>query len=205
LTETETETETRSGVTASKGRARRISCVSIIPDFRKKHTFCQVILTVRCTHSSIIVDDLQTQTTRAQAQTQTQTQSTPVAFFYLSHADRQAQTSHAVLSCLLRQVLEQVPSLPETVRAVYDTAQAKGGGALSAFECERLLAEVLGELPRAYLVLDALDECADEHRGSLLRTLGQLGQLRGVRVLVTSRPHVKFVSLLPPIPKGETK
>jgi len=180
--------------------------VSIIPDFRKKHTFCQVILTVRCTHSSIIVDDLQTQITRAQAQTQTQ--STPVAFFYLSHADRQAQTSHAVLSCLLRQVLEQVPSLPETVRAVYDTAQAKGGGALSAFECERLLAEVLGELPRAYLVLDALDECADEHRGSLLRTLGQLGQLRGVRVLVTSRPHVKFVSLTPclhvTIPKGET-
>jgi hypothetical protein len=112
-----------------------------------------------------------------------------VAFFYFSHQDRLAQSLHVVFSCVLRQFLEQLPEIPQAVRTVYETTHTKG--ALPHFECERLLVELLKGLGRSYLVLDALDECSEEHRASLLRTLAQLGQSQGARILITSRPHIK--------------
>ena len=132
--------------------------------------------------SSIIVDDLL-------SLQQTVPTPTPVAYFYFSHQDRLAQSPHVVLSCVLRQLLEQLPEIPTAVRSVYETTRTQG--ALPHFECERLVVEVLKDLTQSYLVLDALDECSDEHRGSLLRTLAQLGQSQGARILITSRPHIK--------------
>jgi len=169
---------------ASKGLERQISCRLF--DFRFSSPERYFVRTDdnACVHlcSSIIVDDLL-------SLQQTVPAPTPVAYFYFSHQDRLAQSPHVVLSCVLRQFLEQLPEIPTAVRSVYKTTHTQG--ALPHFECERLLVEALRDLTHSYLVLDALDECSDEHRGSLLRTLAQLGQSQGARILITSRPHIK--------------
>jgi len=44
---------------------------------------------------------------------------------------------------------------------------------------------------RAFICIDALDECAPEHQVGLVNSLGQLlQQAPGTRVFVTGRPHI---------------
>ncbi|KAK3367844.1 hypothetical protein B0H63DRAFT_565724 [Podospora didyma] len=133
---------------------------------------------------SIIVDDLR-------GLQQPGVPPATVAFFYFSHLDRLAQSPYKVLSCVLRQFLEQLDEIPRAVRAVYETAHTKG--ALPHFQCESLLVEILKDPRRSYLVLDALDECSEEHRSSILRTLAQIDQSQGARILITSRPHINEI------------
>lgn len=130
--------------------------------------------------SSIIIDSL-----LSSAQTPRQA----IAYFYFDHQDQSSQLPATVLSCILRQLLEQQRAIPEAVARVYKNVGSKGG--LPQFECASLITEVTKGLSRVYLVLDALDECAPEHRVSLLQTLSQLSRVPGLRLLVTSRPHIR--------------
>lgn len=115
-----------------------------------------------------------------------------MAYFYFDHQDQPAQLPATVFSCILRQLLDQQPAIPEAVSRVYNNIGSKGG--LSQYECASLIAEVVKGLGHVYLVLDALDECAPEHRAPLLQTLSQLSSVPGLRLLVTSRPHIREIT-----------
>jgi hypothetical protein len=97
-----------------------------------------------------------------------------------------------VFSCILRQLLDQLPTIPSFVSSVYNDTHLRGQ--LTQFECERLITELVRELGRAHLVIDALDECSSEHRASVLQTLRHLGKTQGLRLLVTSRPHAQDIA-----------
>jgi hypothetical protein len=92
-----------------------------------------------------------------------------------------------VFRSILRQFLDQLPTIPDSVSSVYNDTHLRGD--LDQFECERLITELVREIGNAHLVIDALDECYSEHRASILQTLRHLSQAQGLRLLVTSRPH----------------
>lgn len=56
-------------------------------------------------------------------------------------------------------------------------------------ECERLLTDVASDLRCAHLVFDGLDE--SEHRKSFLQSIQNVVRSRQVRLLITSRPHIR--------------
>lgn len=56
-------------------------------------------------------------------------------------------------------------------------------------ECERLLIDLISGLRCAYLVFYGLDE--SEHRKSFLQSIQKLVLSHQVRLLVTSRPHIR--------------
>ncbi|GAB1312273.1 hypothetical protein MFIFM68171_02483 [Madurella fahalii] len=116
----------------------------------------------------------------------------PVAYYYFDHQDQSSHSPSTVLACVLRQLLERLPTIPKAVLSAYESARPQGG--LPRFECERLIAELIKELGRVYLVVDALDECDAEHRATFLQALRELSRIRGFRLLITSRPHTREIS-----------
>lgn len=110
----------------------------------------------------------------------------PVAYFYFDHQDQSSQSTSAVLSCILRQLLEQLPTIPSPVAELYEKSGHKGSMPLD--ECQRLLTEVAPDLECLYLVFDGLDEST--HRRPFLQSVLNIAQSHHVRLLVTSRPHI---------------
>jgi hypothetical protein len=92
--------------------------------------------------------------------------------------------------------------MPSTLEALYSSSD-KGNRQPSLDALMNVLQQMLQEFPQSYLILDALDECAD--RPELLSILEQMArwQLKELRVLVTSRQLGDIKSSLEDIVNGE--
>ncbi|RDA94396.1 hypothetical protein CP533_2262 [Ophiocordyceps camponoti-saundersi (nom. inval.)] len=120
---------------------------------------------------------------------------TMVSFFYLDYRNQTTQTPAAVLSCLLRQIVEAMPEMLGPLIELHRQAKADGRS-LALGECQWLLAEAAAKASRCiYVVVDALDECdGSQCRTALLQAIGSLKQMQAVRLFVTSRPHIQDIN-----------
>lgn len=109
-----------------------------------------------------------------------------MAYFYFDHQDQSSQSTSVVLCSVLRQLLEQMPTIPSCVTELYE--KSGHNGSITLNECERLLADLASGLEYVYLVFDGLDEAA--HRRAFLQSILNVAQTPHVRLLVTSRPHI---------------
>ena len=108
-----------------------------------------------------------------------------IAFVYCSYKDP-AQTPEYLIASLLRQLAQRLPSLPEVIREMYNQ-HIKEKTRPSLAEYLHLLHKVARMFSRAFLLVDALDECKEED-GARKRLLAALRELSvGVRLVVTSR------------------
>ena len=129
-----------------------------------------------------------------------------VAFVYCSYTTPVDEHANAVLSALLRQLVQQRPSIPEHVLCLYDEKlghQSK----LSPKERFSSLQSVLKEYSKVYVVVDALDECIDEKgiRPQLLERLHCLQSEVDLRLMITSRPTSEVEEEFGQIPKLEIR
>ncbi|KAK4241153.1 hypothetical protein C8A03DRAFT_41341 [Achaetomium macrosporum] len=117
---------------------------------------------------------------------------TNLVYYYFDHQDQSSHAPSTVLACMLRQLLARLPAIPGAVSTVYESRRSQGS--LPQYECERLVAELIREVGRVYLVVDALDECDAQHRAPFLQVLGELNRISEFRLLVTSRPHTRGIA-----------
>ena len=109
-------------------------------------------------------------------------------FFYFDYRMQEFQTPVAFTASLLRQVLSQLPSIPEYVHSYYEYKRPNNAHH-SPEELFELLRKCVASSGACYIVVDALDECRsalDRRKiiGSLLRL--DTGK---VKLFITSRPH----------------
>ncbi|KAI0514673.1 hypothetical protein F5B22DRAFT_636987 [Xylaria bambusicola] len=111
-----------------------------------------------------------------------------VAFIYLNYRDREQDTPEDLLLSLLKQLSESQRTLPDSVKALYDSH--------SRLRSRPLLKEILACLEavtaiysRVFIVIDALDECKSLNncRTKLLQSVFQLQAKCGVNIFATSR------------------
>ncbi|ELR05748.1 hypothetical protein GMDG_07590 [Pseudogymnoascus destructans 20631-21] len=109
-----------------------------------------------------------------------------VAYFYFDFTDADKQKPELMVRSLISQVSEQCIKMPSALEALYSSLD-KGNRQPSLDALMIVLQQMLQEFPQSYLILDALDECAD--RSELMRILERMAgwQLDKMRVLVTSR------------------
>ena len=132
--------------------------------------------------SSLVIDDLCNQ---ARAQNFT------VACVYFDFAARNEQPPASILGCLLKQLVFGLEEVPEEILKAYkDRKNAVGGQGPKIADILNML-QTTSAKKRAFICIDALDECATEHLVKLLDSLGQfLQQSLGIRIFVTGRPHI---------------
>jgi len=114
-----------------------------------------------------------------------------VACFYFDFAAQNEQSPTRVLGYLLKQLVFGLEEIPEEIlRACQGRKGALGGQGPQFSRILKMLQTTLA-LKRAFLCIDALDECAAEHRVTFLHSLNQLlQQSPGTRIFMTARPHI---------------
>ena len=115
-----------------------------------------------------------------------------VACFYFDFDARKEQPSTNVLGALLKQVvcgLKEVPG--EIAQAYEDQGKVIGGRGPQLSEITKMLQTTSSER-LTFICIDAMDECAAEHRVKLLDALHQILQKSpGTRIFMTGRPHIQ--------------
>jgi hypothetical protein len=132
-----------------------------------------------------------------------------LAFFFFDFRDAGKQDVYALLSSFLVQLSDQSDSYCDKLLALY-SSQRRGSespkpGYDALMQCLEEMLVSAGQVP-VYLVIDALDECPDNHgipspRGKVLELVECLVELHlpNLRLFATSRPESDIRAVLDPL------
>ena len=111
-----------------------------------------------------------------------------IAYFFFSFQahDDQSQKLENLLACLLRQLAQGLPQVPESLDALFKKYKSRGTRP-SLDEYFVSLRATVKQLPRAFIVIDALDECQFPTVTRLLDTVLELQASSSVNLIATSR------------------
>ena len=119
-----------------------------------------------------------------------------VAFTYFDYKNRDSQSVLAIMSSLLRQLLEKAGHTPRMISDFYGSLPAdRKNNSLDVDRCLAFMEKICKGFKKVFLIFDALDECSDhnenvaELRSKMISTIQRLSAF--ATIFVTSRPHVK--------------
>ena len=123
---------------------------------------------------------------------QAEGQDATVACFYFDFAAQKDQSPTSMLGCLLKQLIFGLEEIPEEVSKAYKGRKSAIGGQAPKLSAILNMLQAASQRKRAFICIDAVDECASEHQVKLLDSLAQLlQQSPGTRIFVTGRPHIQ--------------
>lgn len=122
-----------------------------------------------------------------------------LAYFYCNYKEDERRDPASILRSLVKQLCIMSPStddsstIPEPVFSIYRKREAKADlrNTLTVEECKRILIGLSAGFLRTTIVIDALDECHADTRGSLFNALEHVvsASANPVKVFVTSRDY----------------
>ncbi|KAJ7845607.1 hypothetical protein B0H14DRAFT_3867996 [Mycena olivaceomarginata] len=119
-------------------------------------------------------------------------QGTAIAYFYFDFRDKQKRLVHIMLRSIVLQLSAQSPN---PYRALDNKYMLSKGQALPSYQdLQHILEDLLRELWRTYIVLDALDECEDRELGKLVELISGFQRWTDspLHLLFTSQPRTVF-------------
>lgn len=113
---------------------------------------------------------------------------TAIVYVYCNYKRQNEQTLEALLSSILKQLLERMSQLPESIKTLYQKCLFKKTW-LSVDEHLSLIESVIVQFSRVFVLVDALDECRikDNTQGSFVNKLTSLQSVSEINLLFTSR------------------
>ena len=111
-----------------------------------------------------------------------------IAYIYCNYRRQDEQKIDDLLASLLKQLVERLPSLPDTVKYFYNRCLPKRSR-LFLDEVSRALQAVTTLYSRVFIIVDALDECqtSDNCRSKFLSNIFDLQAQTRANLFVTSR------------------
>jgi hypothetical protein len=114
-------------------------------------------------------------------------QSTAIAYIYCNFRQQDTQKTEDLLTSLLKQLSQREPSIPESVRDLYDRHK-KDQTRPSINEISTTVNSVVAAYSRIFIVVDALDECHDDQcRTEFLSRVFDLQRKSGANFFATAR------------------
>jgi len=136
-----------------------------------------------CEPSSLVIDKLCDEAIE---------RDTAVTCFYFDYAARKEQSPTNMLGSLLRQLASRFEQIPDVIAQEFRNQKKLIGGRGPQISGILNMFQTVATTMRTFICIDALDECAPEHRVVVLDSLAQI--LRGspnIRIFMTGRPHVR--------------
>lgn len=111
-----------------------------------------------------------------------------IACLFCSYKRQSEQRWADLLASLLKQLVQELPSLPDVVESLYNE-HTRRNTCPSSNELLNVLRSVVGSYSRVFFVIDALDECtnAEGDRTHLLHEIFRLQGHTGINLFATSR------------------
>jgi hypothetical protein len=123
-----------------------------------------------------------------------------MAFFYCKHRDPNKCSFTSIIRGILSQLITQQRHL---VPFYHDEGIASGEVPLESTRlCKKLLKSMLQNIPKCFLIIDGVDECAVEERRPLLEFLNEIVNICDstdpgkVRILILSRDEPDIKNML---------
>jgi NACHT domain len=116
-----------------------------------------------------------------------------IVCLYCDYRDQENQNATNMMGSLVKQLVMGLPEIPAKIREEFEQSM-KNEKRLELEGARKMLMLALQFFDRAYICVDALDECEREHRRSLLDHLGQLLQTRNSArtcLFLTGRPQIE--------------
>jgi len=141
-------------------------------------------LLIGCDNSSLVIDKLCNEAKEEE--------DTTILCFYFDFATRNEQSPMNMLGSLLRQCVSALEKIPEqVVQSFRKRRKGIGGRGLQVSGILKMF-QAITVTKRMFICVDALDECAPEHRMVVLESLRQILQgSPNARVFMTGRPQVR--------------
>ena len=133
----------------------------------------------------------------------TRGQDIAIIYIYCDYKDSSTHSVNALLSSLLRQLIEQTPraeSIAELSMILNENAKYRDPTEAELFTW---VCTVSKDFNNVYIFVDALDECPELSRDALLLRLEQFSQFGQTRLFLTSRPNIDIKSRLQNISRIE--
>jgi hypothetical protein len=109
-----------------------------------------------------------------------------VAFIYFNYKEKAIQTMVNLVASLLKQLVQTQSVIPSKLRSLYEQHIGRNTRP-TLVECSELLHVELTAYSKAFIIVDALDEC-DESSGSRRDLIAQLLRLPpNISLMITSR------------------
>ncbi|KAJ4251405.1 hypothetical protein NW762_011387 [Fusarium torreyae] len=138
--------------------------------------------------ASIVIDYLQSKFCQYSIE---ESQARPaLAFVFCNFQDRQQQPTGLILASLLLQLIEQLPSPPASIQTFYGRSKGKPLSSLQVNDLCDALRSVSGHFPRAFFVVDGLDE--NEEASKLVPAIISIQKEGRINFLATSRPEKRI-------------
>lgn len=117
----------------------------------------------------------------------------PTIYFYCYFGEKERQGALAITRSLLKQLSAQSERLDPKILAAFNNDSS-----LTTDSAEILLAAAFGRFRKVFVVVDALDECSEPERKSMIQLFNRQVQLASccVKVFLTSRPERDISRLL---------
>jgi hypothetical protein len=111
-----------------------------------------------------------------------------IAYLYCNFKRQQEQKPADLLSSLLKQLVQEQPSVPESVKGLYQRHKDKGSRP-SLEEILKLLHSIATDYSRVFILIDALDECqiSNTVRRKFTSEIFNLQNKSGINIFATSR------------------
>ena len=128
-------------------------------------------------NSSLVIDHLRSKSSGQDR--------TAIAYLYSDYRDQSNQTVLNILGSILKQFLTDAPQLPMEVANTLKHEQ------LDINHVVHMAKITLQLYSRTYICIDAVDELEDRTRLAVFRTMQDLLNISGIRLFITSRPHIQ--------------
>ncbi|KAF2189350.1 ankyrin, partial [Zopfia rhizophila CBS 207.26] len=166
------------------------------PEFRewretdKKTLFCYGFPgTGKTIIASMVVDHLQTTYQNYPNQNgHDRDEKFGIAFVYYDFQMCDQQKPVAILASLVRQLVQEQPCVPESVKYLYNDHKSKPSSSLRIGAFSKVLQSIVSGYTRVFIVIDALDECREPDRSAVLSEISQLQAEARINLFTTSRP-----------------
>lgn len=112
---------------------------------------------------------------------------TAVTYIFCSYARREEQTADTHLRTILRHLAEQSETLPDVVVKLHNEKSRKVLHPLVE-DVKEAIDQIIKIYERVFVVIDALDEAAEDVRDTMIDTIQTLQKTSNVAFLATSRP-----------------
>src|SRR4051794_20430339 len=111
-----------------------------------------------------------------------------VAYIYCDYAEVEDQTAENIIACLAKQLSLRKTTIPGQAQKLYEQYD-RGSTRPDLNKLPEILRKLCIGFRQVFFVLDALDECEEKNRKSLLAQLEKVDHPTA-RFFLTSRPHV---------------
>lgn len=119
--------------------------------------------------------------------------SVPTIHFYCNYGESERRETLSIIKSLLKQLSMRFEKLDPNMVSYFDNATS-----LTAKSSEILFTAALSRFDKVFIIVDALDECCEGERESIVASLTRQLKIEGchVKIFLTSRPENDLRRLL---------